>query len=480
MEMQIDFPENPILIVDDEEDVLASYKMTLQCNGITNIVLCSDPRQVNTLMTRHEPSLVILDLFMPFIKGEQILDEINRDYPGTLVIVITGSVNVDTAVTCMKTGAFDYMVKPVEKSRLLYGVRNAIESSLMHNQVSILEQNMMRCLEVQNPEHFKSLITVSERMEAIFRYIESVAPSPMPVLILGESGTGKELIARAIHDASGRKGNYVTVNAAGIGGSLSIDTLFGHKKGAFTGADTKRAGLIEQAAGGTLFLDEIGDIDTHTQLSLLRLLQQKEYYPLGSDIPKTSDARIIAATNVDLTEKMDSGEFRKDFYYRIATHSIEVPPLRDRPEDIPVLTGYFIGHAQSVLNKNVISIPKELFTLLGAYHFPGNVRELQSLIFDVVSQHNSDTLDVDVFREYIRNNCGQIPISVIDDSKDDFIISIEKRFPTMQEIEEICIKRALEITNGNQSSAAMLLGISQPTLSRRMKKYSDKTSLVFA
>jgi len=442
--------------------------MSLLCSGITNIVLCNDPRNVKSLMEKELPSVVILDLFMPFVKGEQLLDEITRDYPGIPVIVITGSMNVTTAVTCMKNGAYDYMVKPVEKSRLTFGVRNAIDHSAMQEQMDVLGQRLMRNTEVNNPEYFTSIITVSERMESVFRYAESVAPSPMPVLILGESGTGKELIAQAIHKASGRKGKFVTVNAAGIEGSLFSDNLFGHRKGAFTGADASRSGLIEQAAGGTLFLDEIGDLDVHSQTSLLRLLQQKEYYQLGSDIPRSSDARIIAATNADLTTKMSSGEFRKDFYYRIRTHLIELPPLRDRREDITVLVKHFINESAATLNKSITSLPDELFALLSTYDFPGNIRELHAVVFDAVSCHSGGPLGLDTFKAYLgkQNSGEQLPF---DASPDVFTLSFDGRFPPLKEIEDICIERAFKKTNGNQNMAAILLGISQSTLSRRLK-----------
>lgn len=474
--MPADYPQDPVLIVDDEEDVLASYRMSLQCNGITNIVLCSDSRKVNDLLMQIHPMVVVLDLFMPYIKGEHLLDTINRDYPEIPVIIVTGAMNVDTAVTCMKNGAYDYMVKPVEKSRLIFGIRNAIEHRTVQKQMNILEEKMMRTSEVTNRSYFNTIITVSERMENIFRYSESIAPSPMPVLILGESGTGKELIAHAIHDASGRKGKFVTVNSAGIEETLFSDNLFGHRKGAFTGADSTRAGLIEQAAGGTLFLDEIGDLDLHSQTRLLRLIQQREYYQLGSDIPRTSDARIITATNADLLAKINRGDFRKDFYFRIKTHLIELPPLRERPEDITVLVRHFVNEAQTVLNKTISSIPDTLFNMLSTYSFPGNIRELHALVFDAVSCHSSGQLNIAPFREYLLRQNVTVPLQVFNDTNETFVLSFPDRFPQLKEIEELCIQRAFKKANGNQSLAAILLGISQSTLSRRLKTMTISAS----
>jgi DNA-binding NtrC family response regulator len=472
----INFPSAPILIVDDEEDVLSSYKRSLRYNGIDNLVLCSDSREVMKLMEEIHPSIVILDLSMPYITGEQLLADIARDYPYIPVIVITGSMKIDTAVDCMKNGAYDYMVKPVEKSRLVYGVKNAIEHRAMQDQVHTLEQNMMRNADLNNPHHFSSIITTSERMDAIFRYIESVAPSPMPVLILGESGTGKELIAEAIHNSSGREGKFVTVNSAGIEGTLFADNLFGHKKGAYSGADTARAGLIEQAAGGTLFLDEIGDIDLHTQISLLRLLQQKEYYPLGSDIPKTSDARIIAATNADLSEKVVNETFRKDFYYRIKTHLVELPPLCERREDIPALIDNFVNTAAETLSKNVTAVPEEIYSLLSAYNFPGNIRELQSIIYDAVSCHTSGDLSSTTIQQYLRKyNSEKAPTIEYKDTEG-FVISFKDRFPRLKEIEETCARKAFEKAGRNQNNAAILLGISQATMSRWCRKINGDSN----
>jgi DNA-binding NtrC family response regulator len=433
------------------------------------MVFSNDPRTVSGLMARIPPSAVILDLFMPYVNGETILAEINRDYPAVPVIVITGSMNVDTAVACMKSGAYDYMVKPVEKSRLVSGLRNAIEHSSMQEQLNELGQRLMRNSDLVNRQYFSAIVTASDSMEAVFRYAESVAPSPMPVLILGESGTGKELIAQAIHKASGRKGKMVAVNAGGMDDDFFSDNLFGHRKGAFTGASTARAGLIEQATGGTLFLDEIGDLDIRSQTKLLRLLQQKEYYHVGSDIPNSSDARIIAATNSDLIEKLDKGNFRKDLYYRIRTHLIELPSLSERREDIPLLTKHFLDDAASLLNKTITSVPDELYSLLSAYRFPGNVRELQALVFDAVSRHESGPLRIAPFREYLqRENIQETTLSIVGAS-DDFSIHFQGKFPRLKEVEDLCIQRAFEKANGNQSVAAILLGISQSTLSRRIK-----------
>jgi len=406
---------------------------------------------------------------MPYIKGETILENINHHHPEIPVIVITGAMNVDTAVICMKNGAYDYMVKPVEKSRLIFGVRNAIEHRMVRRQMNVLEEKILRTPELTYPDIFASIITVSERMENIFRYIESIGPSPMPALILGESGTGKELISRAIHDASGRKGKFVVVNSAGIEGSLFADSLFGHRKGAFTGADVSRAGLIEEAAGGTLFLDEIGELDFHSQTSLLRLIQQKEYYQLGSDIPRMSNARIITATNADLSAKISKGEFRKDLFYRIKTHQIDLPPLRDRREDIPALVCHFVNEAKTVLNKDVSVIPDALYALLASYSFPGNIRELQALVFDAISCHGTGPLQINRFRDYLISQNAPMPLQADTDDVETFTLSFPDRFPQLKEIEEICIKRAFRKANGNQNTAAILLGISQSTLSRRLK-----------
>lgn len=321
-----------------------------------------------------------------------------------------------------------------------------------------------------NRKFFADIITNNEEMLSIFQYIKSSAQTSQSVLITGETGVGKELVAKAIHKQSGRTGNFVAVNVAGLDDNVFSDTLFGHEKGAFTGADRKRGGQVEQAAGGTLFLDEIGDLSSTSQVKLLRLLQEGEYLPLGRDEPKLTDCRIVAATNEDLWELQKTGKFRKDLNFRLRTHHVHIPPLRERKDDIPLLTERFLAQAANDLNKKKPTPPKELISLLQTYSFPGNVRELQGMIYDAVSMHTSKVLSLEVFKSHISKRQQQIKKVVASvDAEGDFIVKFSNELPTIKEATKLLVVEAMNRANGNQSIAAQMLGISRQALSKRLK-----------
>ncbi len=457
-----------VLIVDDDDLALVFYSTVLEYHDIADLKMCQDSREVLPLLKSELFSVILIDLNMLYVSGQEVLRQIKEAYPEIPVIVITGEDKVDTAVECMKIGAFDYLTKPVNKNRLVSVVKHAMDMRQLQEEVHVLSKEVFS-RELKHPEAFSEIITCSNMMKAIFRYAEVIAKSPKSVLITGESGTGKELIARALHRLSNRKGNFVPVNVAGLDDAMFSDTLFGHKKGAFTGADTQRNGLIEQAADGTLFLDEIGDLEIGSQIKLLRLLQEEEYYPIGSDVPKRAEAKLIAATNADLRLKQEQGSFRKDLYYRLLFHHIEIPPLRNRIEDIPLLVRHFIEESAKSLEKKAPTAPKELFTLLTTYHFPGNVRELQSMIFDAVSRHSSGVLSLSYFKDYLAAH-KQDATSTEKNRATSVLFSEFGKFPSLKEVEDLLIEEAIKKTNGNQSIAAQLLGISQSTLSRRLRE----------
>ena len=315
------FPEEPILLVDDEEQALVSYALTLRYNGYTNTIRCSDSRQVKDILEARPVSLAVLDLCMPHVSGEELLEHMARHHPDVPVIVVTGFSEVARVVRCMRAGSTDYLVKPVEPARLLAAVASAVELRRTTAELSTLA-----AAAPAGAQNFAGILSANARMHAVFSYAKAVASSPEPVLIIGETGVGKELVAKALHTQSGLAGRFVGVNAAGLDDHMFADTLFGHRRGAFTGADKSRTGLIEQAAGGTLFLDEIGDLSLTSQLKLLRLLQEREYYPVGSDHVKRMDARIVVATNLNLDALLDSARFRRDLFYRLRTHHIALPP----------------------------------------------------------------------------------------------------------------------------------------------------------
>lgn len=308
-------------------------------------------------------------------------------------------------------------------------------------------------------------------MQAVFQFAESVAKSSKPVLITGETGVGKELLAKAVHQASGRKGPFVALNVAGIDDDAFSDTLFGHLRGAFTGAEMTRQGLIASASRGTIFLDEIGDLSSASQVKLLRLLQEREYFPLGSDTPKHSDASVILATNRNLTELVTQGYFRKDLYYRLQTHQIVLPPLRERTEDLPILLEHFLSVSAVALEKKKPTPPPELVALLGTYSFPGNVRELESMIFTAVSRHVSGKLSMDSFRELIgKGRAAKSGANADSVSRETPLIIPDGTFPTLKDSVEFLVSEAIRRANGNQSLAADLLGITPSALNKRLHR----------
>jgi DNA-binding NtrC family response regulator len=319
------------------------------------------------------------------------------------------------------------------------------------------------------PEVFTPIITGSSKMRTIFQYAEVIGVTRQPILITGETGTGKELMARAIHQLSGRNGELVALNVAGLDDIMFSDTLFGHKKGAFTGAEQAREGMIARAGGGTLFLDEIGDLNESSQIKLLRLLQEQEYYPVGSDVVKKSDARIVMATNRNLQSIIAEGKFRKDLYFRLCAHQIDIPPLRERLEDIPLLLAHFLAAAASEFNKKKPSLPQELVTLLQLYSFPGNIRELEALVFDAVAQHVSGILSMEKFKKFISAEHPAKQNSKPLQTEENSLAAVFGHFPTIREVEERMIDEAMKLAKGNQSMAASLLGMTRQTLNSRLK-----------
>lgn len=467
------FPLNPILLVDDEPDILRGYKMTLGAAGINNLLLCRDSRDVMPILLENKIEVILLDLIMPNISGDELLSMIADDFPDIPVIIITGNNKVDMAVQCMKTGIFDYMLKPIEKNRLISGVKRALEIRGLQDENRLLKEHILSG-ELKNPDVFSDIKTQNRAMLGLFQYAESIAKSPQPVLITGETGVGKELMARAIHKLSRRKGALITTNAAGIDDNAFSDTLFGHINGAFTGADKARKGMVENASGGTLLLDEIGDLSSDSQVKLLRLLQEREYFPLGADLPKIADVKIIVATNRDLSALQESGRFRKDLYYRICSHHLDIPPLRERLDDLPLLVDYFIEKAAREFDKKPPSWPLELIALLSNYHFPGNIRELKSIIYDAVAGHKSKIMSLGRFEAYIKKNSsvdGIVPEQFFTRQDSGFLSF--KSIPTLEQVTCLLFAEAMKRSGNNKTMAARLLGISRQRLGRYLKNMSQ-------
>jgi DNA-binding NtrC family response regulator len=461
-----------ILLVDDEETILGTFKLNLEISGITEVLTLSDSREVLPLLANLPVAVMVLDLSMPYLSGMELLASATRDYPQIPTIVVTANDEIETVVGCMKLGAFDYLVKPVSSERLVATVKKALELYSMSIELSSLKHRLLTD-SLDNPATFASIVTRNRKMRAMFQYVEVVAASRQPIIITGETGVGKELVALAVHDLSGCKGEFVAFNAAGLDDQLFSDALFGHKKGAFTGADQAREGLIARAAEGTLFLDEIGDLNEMSQIKLLRLFQEREYYPVGSDITRKSDAHFVVATNRDLQQRIAAGKFRNDLYFRLCHHMIQIPPLRERKDDLPLLLDHFIRLEADDLGIDPPSYPKELLDLLETYNFPGNIRELQGMVSDAVTRSKGKVLSQEPFRRFISADHAQQSVPAGEEPDDGSLHrkldGIWGHFPTLHEAEELLINTALQAAKGNQGIAATMLGLKRQTLNMRLK-----------
>ena len=454
-----------ILIVDDERHFLESLRFIFTTRGYPDLTLLTDPSEVSLLIRSRIFSVILLDITMPKLSGFDILDLLTKETPDTPVIMITARNEVPTAVACIKAGAFDYLVKPIDEERLFNAVERALDVSRLRFENKAL-RNSLYDSQLKKPELFKKFTTQNYALIKTFFYIEAIAESQEPVLITGETGTGKELAAKALHEATARKGPFIPVNIAGLSEHLFDDTLFGHQKGAFTGADTDRKGLIEEANGGTLFLDEIGDLSPMSQVKLLRLIQDRKYRILGGNSYRNADIKIVTATHHNLPDKVKKGEFRSDLYYRLSVHHIQLPSLRDRLEDLPLLVEDFLEEASANLKRKKPTPPWELYTLLSTYSFPGNIRELRSMVFDAVARHSKKVMSLDVFRERICP-CSEVNSHLLSPETEGKI-KFGNTLPTIKEAEEVLIREALKVSRGNQTIASGILGLTRKALNSRL------------
>lgn len=468
------FAKLSILLIDDEAAWLHGLSLALERSlADCQISTCSDSRQVLPLLQTSPFDLILLDITMPYMSGEELLPQIVAAHPDIPIIVLTGINQIELSVRCMKLGAFDFFVKSVEQQQLMAGIERALKMLVLQRENRQLNQHFLSTGLTQ-PEHFSAIHSCDPQLLAACKYLEAVAPGPNPVLITGESGTGKELFAKALHDVGRGHGPWVALNAAGLDDNVFADTLFGHVRGAFTGAEQARSGMLESAAGGTLFLDEIGDLSPVSQVKLLRLLQEGEYLPLGADRPRKSTARLVLATNVDLLQAISAGRFRRDLYYRLAAHQIKLPPLRDRHHDLPLLISALLKKLALQLGKPLPDYPAELPVLLGTYHFPGNIRELEGLLANALSTHQKGTLSMASFRQAIGLSDSSAMLKNVGHSEEK--LQFGATLPSLEEAGQLLVDEALRRAQGNQTIAAGLLGISRPALSKRLKKSSCSAS----
>ncbi len=457
-----------LLIIDDEPDFRESIALYLLDNDFT-VFEASNGREGIEVFERERPDIVLTDLRMPIMDGFEVISGITALSPDTPIIVISGIGLVKEAIRAMRLGAIDYIIKPIlVMDELLLVIKRALRERSLLMEIDLLKDSLLRG-RLRHQGAFTAITTQCPSMIDIMMYLEAISITTQTVLITGETGTGKDLLAQAVHKISGRKGNFVAVNVAGLDDQMFSDTLFGHVKGAFSGADQRREGLLVQAAHGTIFLDEIGDLCETSQIKLLRLLQEGEYYPLGSDVTKRTDARMVIATHRDLRGMAKEGSFRSDLYYRLCAHQIKIPPLRERNGDIPLLLDCFLKDAAEAFGKKKPTPPPELCTYLSSYDFPGNVREMKAMVFDSMARCNHGILSIESFREAIGSEF-MAKAAVNSTLKRSIILREDdiERMPTLDEAEAILIEQALEQGGGNQGVAALYLGISRNALNKKI------------
>jgi two-component system response regulator AtoC len=405
-----------------------------------------------------EPDIIISDLVMPEMDGMKLLELVREKYPHIIVIMMTAHGTIQTAVEAMKKGAKDYIMKPLRLDELVAKIENFSQIKALQKENEILREKLERKF------HFQNIIGKNKKMLEIFELIKDIAQTSSTVLIRGESGTGKELIANAIHFNSDRaKKPFIKVNCAVLNENLLESELFGHVKGAFTGAIRDKIGRFELANHGTIFLDEIGDISPNMQLKLLRVLQEGEFERVGGTETKKVDVRVIAATNKNLEEAMQKGEFRQDLYYRLNVIPIFVPPLRERKDDIPLLVDYFIDRFSTLFNKTIKGISEDALNALVQYHWPGNIRELENVIERAIVLIKSDVITVKDLPDYVQSKT-QTMAAIPDDtngSLQDMVEAYEKQL----------ILKALEKHNHNKLQTAKSLGLHRSTFMSKLKKY---------
>ncbi len=448
-----------ILLIDDEKNYLLVLEALLLDAGY-KVTALSDPESALAFLDESEVDVVITDMKMPKITGKEVLAQVKRDYPHIPILIMTAFGSIESAVDVMKMGAFDYITKPFSNDELLLSVQNAAELAKVHRSYRLLHESLEERYSVHR------IIGRSKGIRNVLDLVDRAAPTKSNVLISGESGTGKELVARAIHFASPRKdGPFISVNCMALNPSLLESELFGHEKGSFTGAVAMRRGRFELADGGTLFLDEIGELSHDMQVKLLRVLQERKFERVGGSAEIEVDIRVVTATNKELPVEVEKGNFREDLYYRLNVVHIQLPPLRERREDIPLLTAHFAEKYAEENNGRRKNISPEALDYLSGYEWPGNIRQLENVVERCMVMAAGETIEAADLPPEIRDEDTQLK-NALD------MLPVELNLAdTLDRLEAALIRRALARAEFVQVKAAELLGVSKSLLQYKLRKY---------
>jgi len=453
-----------VLIVDDDDahaQAVADSLRRINCD----CTIATSGRRGIELIESENFDIIITDLRMDDVDGLAVLNKARQELPEAEVIVLTGHSSVHSAVTAMQGGAYTYLTKPLDVQEL----RNAVEKA--SSRIRLIRRNAALARRLDEKFGFEGVVGNSPAMHKVIEQLKNLAPTETTVLILGESGTGKELVARALHQNSPRKTKpFVPLNISATPESLLEGELFGHEAGAFTGAASRRIGKFEYANGGTLFLDEVGEMPMETQIKLLRVLEDRKITRIGSNEERSVNVRLVAATNANLKDAMEKGTFRRDLYYRLSVVTIELPPLRDRREDIPLLIEHFLKDLSERSGKRVQGVSRAAKRALMAWEWPGNIRELRNSIERALMLDTDGVIDIDDLQPEIARSAGGET-----DGGDAFTPGADMLIGRpLTEVEKYYIARALELTDGKRAEAAKMLGIGERTLFRKIKEYGLK------
>jgi DNA-binding NtrC family response regulator len=455
---------NKLLVIDDDQSVLRYLQVFFMQVARFEVRCLSDSTRAFATLAEFDPDLILLDIDMPDVTGIDILNYLAEQPSKPEVVVLSGVEDIKLAVRAMKLGAYDYLGKPVDCDKLLITIDRALERRNLISEIEALRKR----LQSGEESPFARIVTRSPQMLEIFDYASVIAPTDNSVLLWGESGTGKELVARAIHRLSRRRDKpFVAVNAGIFAAELFASEFFGHTKGAFTGAVADKTGILEKSDGATLFLDEIGELSLPIQVKLLRVLQEGEYSQVGSTESRRVDVRIITATNKDLREEIERGNFRSDLFYRLNVCSIHIPPLREREGDVPFLAQFLVEKYARLHGKAIRGISDDVLQLLQRYAYPGNVRELENIINGAVLVETTEelqrsSLPQDFLESILRARPPTLPAGAPE---------AEIADKSLEQIEREHIERVLRRTDGNRTAAARVLGISRVTLIAKIRQY---------